>query len=152
MIVYTSMSGNTKYFADMVKEELEKEGIRVDSYRLELGNTPTDRNFIEKYDAVIFGTYTWGKGELPIRHKDYAYEIHFKPKNSFVFGTGDTQFGEENFCKAAEKLAKYYNSPLPAGKVEQVPTDSQEPIALEWIESLKTELKKIEKRKENETN
>lgn len=141
-IIYTSMSGNTKDFAELIHDAL-KDDYDVKVQRLEAHNDQSEWFLPNEYDALILGTYTWGKGELPIIQKDYAYYIHQKPPHVYVFGTGDTQFGEENYCSGAVKLGKYYNSPLRVAKVEQTPRDSQLQPALDWIEELKDELNKI---------
>lgn len=123
----------------MIHEELLNHQFESDIYRLEL----FEEIDVRKYDALVLGTYTWGKGQLPIIHKDFAYELQHKPDNVFVFGTGDTQFGMNNYCNAAEKLARYYNSDLEVGKVEQAPTDSQEEVAKKWIKKLITKLEEL---------
>lgn len=138
-VIYTSMSGNTKLFAELIQQNINDVCSVVDIFRLEADGVPD----VKKYDSLIIGTYTWGKGQLPPIQKDFAYEIQHKPKNVFVFGTGDTQFGEENFCNGALKLGKYYNTELEVGRVEQSPTDSQEKVALRWIEKLKRKLEEL---------
>jgi flavodoxin I len=55
----------------------------------------------------------------------------------FIFGTGDTQFGGDTlFCKAANKLAKFYASPFPLLKIEQSPRGPQEKIVMRWTEGV----------------
>ena len=66
---------------------------------------------------IFIGTFTWDKGATPDEVKDFVLEIGYKPDNIAVFGTGETQFGgDELFCLAAVKLAKFYNSQLGAFK------------------------------------
>ncbi len=80
-----------------------------------------------QYDYIFFGTFTWDKGSTPDEVKDFVLEIGYKPNNVAVFGSGDTQFGGDDlFCNAVDKLAKFYNSKWAGLKIEQSPRGSQE--------------------------
>ena len=99
---------------------------------------------LKMYDLIFIGTFTWAKGALPIEVKDFVWEIGYKPKNIAVFGTGDTQFGgDELFCLAAVKLARFYNSRWEPLKIEQSPRGSQEKIVKKWIEGIVKDVTKL---------
>lgn len=133
LISYTSLSGNTVEVAEIIKKRLLQEKFQVDLYRIDSGVIPD----LSQYDLIFIGTYTWNLGSTPEEMKDFVYEIGYKPPQVYVFGTGDTQFGGDAlFCKAAEKLAKFYNSPYEALKIEQSPRGSQEEIVINWTEGV----------------
>lgn len=130
LIVYASLSGNTQEVAELISAELTKAGIEVVEYRIggdEPSPDPVD------FDAMWIGSYTWGKGATPHEVKDFVADLGYKPDPVYVFGTGDTQFGgDELFCAAAVKLAKFYNSPVEPLKIEQSPRGTQEARVSKW--------------------
>lgn len=133
LICYASYSGNTKEVAEMIAKELSYCLWDVHMYRIGSGPIPDPARF----DLMIIGSFTWGKGATPEIVKQFVYEVGYKPANVFVFGTGDTQFGGDNlFCKAAEKLAMFYNSPLAPLKIEQSPRGSQEINVIQWTKGV----------------
>ncbi len=134
LVAYASLSGNTEEVAHIIGDELAKFGISVDYYRIwEGGNTPIPSD----YDAMFIGTYTWDLGVTPDEIKDFVADIGYKPDPVYVFGTGDTQFGgDELFCKAADKLAKFYDSPIEPLKIEQSPRGTQEAEVRRWVRSV----------------
>lgn len=133
LVVYDSLSGNTHEVAELIKGELEASGVEVTAVRVGGGFIPSPAD----YDLLLVGTYTWDKGSLPIEMKDTVYDIGYKPENVEVFGTGDTQFGgDELFCRACDKLAKFYNSKHEVLKIEQSPRGSQERRVIDWTQSV----------------
>lgn len=91
----------------------------------------------ERYDMIFIGTFTWEYGETPDEVKDFVLEVGYKPENVYVFGTGDTQFGgDELYCLAAEKLARFYHSPHRPLKIEQSPRGAQEMVISNWMEGV----------------
>lgn len=133
IICYLSYSGNTEEVAELIEETLSSNGFNVDIYRIGLGIVP-DLNL---YDVVFIGSFTWDLGSTPDEMKDFVLDVGYKPKNVFVFGTGDTQFGgDELFCKAVDKLAVFYESKADGLKIEQSPRGFQENIVKEWVHSL----------------
>jgi len=139
IILYHSFSGNTKETAELIRENLlDSYGIESDLFDLFHIINPLD---LEEYDAVFFGTFTWDKGATPVEVKDFVANLGYKPDPVFIFGTGDTQFGGDDlFCLAAEKLARFYNSPLPPLKIEQSPRGRQEVAVSEWVTEVVKEL------------
>src|SRR5699024_1712415 len=89
------------------------------------------------YQSIFLGTFTWEMGATPGEVKDFVLEVGYKLDNVAVFGTGDTQFGGDGlYCKAAEKLATFYNSRWPDLKIEQSPRRSQEELIDQWLEGV----------------
>ncbi|WP_318614850.1 flavodoxin [Sporosarcina sp. YIM B06819] len=129
LIAYASWSGNTQEVADMIEEVLVNENIKVTTYRIGGGVMPNPRHF----DALIIGSFTWDKGATPDEVKDFVADVGYKPDNVYVFGTGDTQFGgDELFCHAAVKLARFYGSSYEPLKIEQSPRGVQQSTVIEW--------------------
>jgi len=134
LIVYASLSGNTEEVAELIVDELVRSGVSVDTHRIGLGNClPNPGN----YDAMFIGSYTWARGSTPGEVKDFAADLRYKPTPVYAFGTGDTQFGgDEYFCAAAVKLARFYNSPVPPLKIEQSPRGKQENKVRKWVKGV----------------
>ncbi|MGG1594883.1 flavodoxin [Terribacillus saccharophilus] len=130
LVAYESISGNTFEVACLISEELKRHGFHPTLYHI---GGPAPLPDISRYGAKLIGTYTWNAGKTPASVKDFVADIGYKPPNAFIFGTGDTQFGgDELFCAAANKLAKFYESPLPPLKIEQSPRGTQEAEVIEW--------------------
>ncbi|WP_188733880.1 flavodoxin [Oceanobacillus neutriphilus] len=133
LIAYLSYSGNTEEVASYIGEFLNKEGLTVEWHRIGI-DVLKDPAY---YDLVFLGTFTWDRGSTPDEVKDFVLEVGYKPGNMVIFGTGDTQFGGDDlFCRAADKLARFYESSFPVLKVEQSPRGSQENKIEQWLEGV----------------
>jgi len=133
IICYLSYSGNTEEVAELLKVQLEASNVNIDLYSIGYGIIP---NLFE-YDLIFLGTFTWDQGSTPEEMKDFAREVGDKPNNVYIFGTGDTQFGGDDlFCKAVDKLVRFYNSSYPGLKIEQSPRGSQEKLVSKWLEGV----------------
>lgn len=135
LISYASFSGNTQETATLIEEQMKNVGWEVDMYRIrsQAVNLPDP----SQYDGVLIGSFTWSKGKTPPIVKQFVYQIGYKPPKVYIFGTGDTQFGgDELFCKACDRLAKFYNSPLRPLKIEQSPRGPQEFQVMQWTEGV----------------
>lgn len=140
LITYHSFSGNTKEVAEMVGQLLESkgEGVSVEYYAI-----PRHRQSavidLDGFDAVLVGSFTWGKGEVPDGVKKF-YIDHIEPLRAtriFYYGTGDTQFGGDDlFCSALDVLNSKVASNFPILKIEQSPRGSQEKTVADWTEKL----------------
>ncbi|OZU89554.1 flavodoxin [Virgibacillus indicus] len=138
LIAYLSYSGNTEEVAGMILEHLDSDYIKKDIHRIGL-DPPVDASI---YDYLFIGTFTWDKGSTPEEVKDFVLEIGYKPENVAVFGTGDTQFGGDDlFCRAVDKLVKFYNSKWDGLKIEQSPRGSQEQKIEDWLEGVLSDVR-----------
>src|SRR5690606_30167403 len=56
----------------------------------------------------LFGSLTWSSGSLPIQMRKFLKEILIINPLDFkfcsVFGTGETQWGEEMYCRAVDEI------------------------------------------------
>ncbi|WP_038111197.1 flavodoxin [Tuberibacillus calidus] len=135
LICYASYSGNTEEVAEGIQKRLLEMGMDGDLYRIR--PRLTDLPNPSEYDAFVIGSFTWVKGSTPKLVKDFVAKLGIKPHPVFVFGTGDTQFGGDGlFCRAADKLARFYASPFPPLKIEQSPRGDQEMIVDEWTKGV----------------
>lgn len=133
LIAYLSYSGNTEEVAEAMESILESAKVAVSLHEIGI-DPPIDAG---KYDLIFIGTFTWEYGETPGEVKDFVLEVGYKPDNVYVFGTGDTQFGGEDlYCLAAEKLARFYHSKHPPLKIEQSPRGAQEVKIETWMEGV----------------
>src|SRR5699024_4253677 len=105
----------------------------VDHHRMGI-DPPVD---VRNYDYIFIGTFTWDIGSTPEEVKDFVLEVGYKPNNIAVFGTGDTQFGGDDlFCRAVDRLCKFYESPWPGLKIEQSPRGYQERFVEQWVKGV----------------
>nr|WP_172372542.1 flavodoxin [Sporosarcina jiandibaonis] len=133
LIAYATWSGNTEEVAELIEAVLLNSDLDVTRYRIGTGPIPD----VNEFDALIIGSFTWDKGATPDEVKDFAAEVGYKPPNVYVFGTGDTQFGgDELFCNAAVKLARFYESKYAPLKIEQSPRGTQEIDVINWTEGV----------------
>lgn len=133
LIAYASWSGNTAETAELIEQTLVAGGASVKMHRIGTGPVPDYREF----DAMIVGSFTWDQGSTPDEVKDFVLDVGAKPDHVYVFGTGDTQFGgDELFCNAAVKLARFYNSAFEPLKIEQSPRGAQEIRVTAWAEGV----------------
>lgn len=132
-IIVHSGSGNTLRFANIIKEELSK-FHKVKVYR---ASDLLTRKKLPKKDAYFIGSPTTGKGILPNVMVEFLSKFPKLPSDEvYVFGTGDTQFGESHYCGAAYRIANYYNVTTEVGIVEQYPSGSQEVVARNWAKKM----------------
>jgi flavodoxin I len=105
LIVYYSLSGNTKGVVNVIKQYLEVEGKYLDVLPLQL-KSEYDGLHIEKYYHVFIGTPTYGDGETPKPVLDFLRYIlkinNFTLPTFSVFGTGDTQWS--SYCRAVDEV------------------------------------------------
>jgi flavodoxin I len=123
-VIYATMSGNTKEVAEIIAAETGADLFPMSDSPPDLGG----------YDLLFIGSYTWGYGESPHIVKDFARSLGYKPEHVAVFGTGDTQWPD--FCAAADRLAKFYESKYPTLKIEQSPRGHQEKNITEWTKEV----------------
>lgn len=135
LVAYASMSGNTEEVANLIAEELRKSNMEVEACYIDVvGVTPKINT--NKYSSILIGTYTWDLGYAPQEISDFVEKNELKGKKIHSFGTGETQFGEELFCIASDKVAHYYNSPSPVLKIEQSPRGKQETQVVSWVQNI----------------
>lgn len=131
LIGYLSYSGNTEEIAELIANELHKNNIKFDMVDIGYDDLPD----LGDYEHVFLGTFTWDEGALPDEFHSFIENTNHKvPKNTYIFGSGETQFGgDELFCKATNRLADFYKSKVLPLKIEQSPRGSQEKKVTKWF-------------------
>jgi len=97
-LFYGSSTGVTKKIAEKIKESL-KPGL-VDIYDVKYVKIED----VEKYDNIILGSSTWGKGILQADFERFLYNIlkfaNLRGKKIAIFGTGDSVAYPTSFADA----------------------------------------------------
>lgn len=91
LMVYASLSGNTEMITDIIAANLETLGhdVEVKSFDFDV----IDIEEIDRYDAVLVGTYTWDDGELPYEAEDFYIDLesaNIKEQIFGVYGSADS--------------------------------------------------------------
>lgn len=131
-IFYDSMSGNTEEVALIIQETLQSLGENpvIGNLRATLGNSTLGKN-TEMYDILYLGSWTCDFGEMTDVLDDFIYfeKPLEKAKHIFSFGTGETQWGMENFCGAVAKIDSLLQESdmyeVEGIKVEQFPSSEK---------------------------
>lgn len=82
-IVYASMTGNTEMIAEEFKAYFDKHSVEYQSYHI---NHDDFFAFdLADYDAILFGSYTYGDGELPFELEDFYDELDDEDLSGKIF-------------------------------------------------------------------
>jgi flavodoxin I len=84
-IFYGSSTGNTEVVAEKISALFGKD---ADIHNID----STSKDEIEKYDYLVFGTSTWGIGDMQDDWEDFIEvleEVNFNKKKVALFGLGD---------------------------------------------------------------
>lgn len=129
LVVYESMTGNTKDLAEIIYKNLSDRDLNVSIYDIcNVGN-------IDSYEHVYLGMYTYENGNLPDECRYFLREILIENDYNLpifsLFGTGETQFGKRNYCRAVDS-SEYHLSKktkvIGKLKIEQNPVDQHSKI------------------------
>jgi flavodoxin I len=130
LIVYYSLSGNTKGVMNVIKNHLETEGEHFDVLPLQPKGVYEKVN-IENYNHIFLGSPTYGGGETPepvIEFLRYIIKYNnFRLPTFSVFGTGDTQWAD--YCKAVDEMEYHLSKKTKVTsklKIEQYPISSHQ--------------------------
>ncbi|MDZ7743308.1 MAG: flavodoxin [Bacteroidota bacterium] len=100
-IFYGSSTGNTEFIAEKIRKFF-------DSKDVELFNVDTaEKTDIENCDYLIFGTSTWGIGDMQDDWEDFAESIRdvdLSNKKVALFGLGDQEVYTESFVDGMGQL------------------------------------------------
>ncbi|EPC8411028.1 class Ib ribonucleoside-diphosphate reductase assembly flavoprotein NrdI [Bacillus thuringiensis] len=97
-IAYASLTNNVKSFVERLKEELpEAKAVKIDKETV----------INEKFVLI---TYTTGFGQVP---KEVVSMLKNNRENIVaVAGSGNRNWGSDNFCRATDIISQQYNVPL----------------------------------------
>ena len=137
LIAFTSLSGNTRDLARMVRARCEELGhavswIETDIQKLAQA-VPDPR-----HDLYLLGAWTDNAGRTPSEMKHFIadlVEAVGKPQRLAVFGTGETQWGEEYYCGAVRRMAAFFDTRYPRLEIEQMPHGERDALKiLRWTD------------------
>lgn len=139
LLAYDSLSGNTREVAHQIRTEAERLGHQVvEIYVTIEALTDVLPNPFEEddFDLYLLGSWSSNSGRTPPEMKEFIAELYGivgKPQHVAVFGTGETQWGEEFFCGAAKRIAAFFSSRYPRLEIEQMPHGERDHVAItEW--------------------
>ncbi|SDM79804.1 flavodoxin I [Sediminibacillus halophilus] len=93
ILLYCSMSGNTEEMAEIIEKTMKKQGLEVLAFQIDLDDIAAAD--LLDYDAILFGTYTWGDGDIPYETEDFyddMEEIDLTGKVVALFGSCDSMY------------------------------------------------------------
>lgn len=100
VIVYGSTLGNAESAANLIAKHL---GLPVDV----LNVAETNATEINKYEKIIFGSSTWGLGDLQDDWDSFNFrELDVKGKTVAIFGMGDSEIYAFTYC---DSMFKFYD-------------------------------------------
>lgn len=143
--VFYSLSGNTEKTIRVANEHFKELGHKVDVYYIDPWHKPHQIPQIDAYDLAVIGTYTEDFGRVPEEVKTFVAHNRVVSTPVAVLGTGDTFWGEENYCGAVDRLAKFYNSPFTTLKAEHYPSNqTQKDQICNWASIICEEMAETE--------
>jgi len=91
-------------------------------------------------DLVLLGCWTDNAGRTPAEMKAWVAGIAEGgqlPRQLAVFGTGETQWGQEYYCGAVHRLIRYFRSDYPPLEIEQMPHGERHAEAIDaWTDAV----------------
>lgn len=123
LIAFTSLSGNTRDLARMVRARCEARGHAVSWVETDiagLGAAGPDPH----HDLYLLGSWSDNAGRTPPEMKRFIAELVDavgKPERVAIFGTGETQWGEAYYCGAVRRMAAFFDTRYPRLEIEQMP-------------------------------
>ncbi|NJP37833.1 flavodoxin domain-containing protein [Alkalicoccus luteus] len=147
-VVVQSMSGNTDELADLIMLKLEEAGMKAEKKAVRDIRGNLD---LSECDGILFGTYTWGNGEIPRHMKPVVDRIKSQNLTAVpcgVFGTGDSFY--PHFCGAVDRLRSLLKlvtgESAPALKVELLPQPSDDERAASFVRTYLSHYKAVKKK------
>ncbi|WP_026671987.1 flavodoxin domain-containing protein [Alkalihalobacterium bogoriense] len=100
-IIYSSVTGNTKDLVEEISKECHKKFQHVDIFPIQQFTF----SFLDFYDVIVIGTYTWGNGDIPKEMVPLFEELNKQERKRLVTGiagTGDRFY--PHFCGAVDRF------------------------------------------------
>src|SRR5690625_582681 len=104
-VVYASMTGNTVEIGEILAGKVAETGHDVEKFHVEFDDIMALD--LKNYDAVLFGTYTWGDADLPFELEDFHDDLEDEDLTGKVvglFGSCDSYY--EFYSAAMEIITK----------------------------------------------
>lgn len=134
LIVYSSMTGNTKEIAEEIGKGICNAGSEAEIKDILLA----DAAELLEYDGILLGAHTWGDGELPDEFLDFYEEmdgLNLTGKTAAAFGSCDSAY--EHRGRAVdllmEKLEERGADLAAEGlKIELAPTGTEKLLCVQY--------------------
>jgi flavodoxin I len=100
-IFYGSSTGNTEIIADKIQSKFGED--HADVFNIDA----VEKNEVEQYDNLIFGTSTWGLGDMQDDWEEFTEvlkTIDLSNKKVALFGLGDQEVYSESFVNGMGEL------------------------------------------------
>ncbi|MGY0561234.1 flavodoxin [Luteimonas sp. A277] len=137
LIAYTSLSGNTRDVARMVQARCEARGHAVTWIETDIQGLTTAGDD-PRHDLYLLGAWSDNAGRTPPEMKRFIAELVEavgKPRQLAVFGTGETQWGEDYYCGAVRRMATFFDTGYPRLEIEQMPHGNRDTLKIErWTD------------------
>lgn len=141
LLAFASLSGNTREVAALIRARCEALGHRVAWLDVDAGDVAAALAG-EAPALCLLGAWTDNAGRTPAEMKDCVAALRDRfdlplPFPVAVFGTGETQWGEEYYCGAAHRLARFFSAPYPVLEIEQMPHGAEDTRTIhQWTDTV----------------
>ncbi len=145
LIAFASLSGNTREVARLLAAHCRGRGHAVDWLEADEADAALLPLLQRPHDRVLLGAWTDNAGRTPAEMKELVARLRDSdrippPHTVAVFGTGETQWGQEYYCGAAHRLARYFASTYPVLEIEQMPHGDADRQAIQhWADQVLAE-------------
>ncbi|WP_254051118.1 flavodoxin [Stenotrophomonas sp. ESTM1D_MKCIP4_1] len=133
LLVVASLSGNTRELGRHIQARCAAAGHAVHWHEADDLRTPPSLA-ADEADLVLLGSWTDNAGRTPAEMKAWVagvVERGERLREVAVFGTGETQWGQEYYCGAVHRLIRYFNSRYPPLEIEQMPHGARDAVAID---------------------
>lgn len=141
LLAFCSLSGNTRDVARAIRARCEAAGHAVTWIEADV-QTLAAATGGPAHDLYLLGAWTDNAGRTPPEMKRFIsdlVEAVGKPERLAVFGTGETQWGEEYYCGAVRRMAAFFGTGYPRLEIEQMPHGERDAHAIDrWTDHVLT--------------
>lgn len=139
LIAFTSLSGNTRDVARAIRARCEEQGHAVTWIEADIQDLSA-AGPDPGHDLYLLGAWSDNAGRTPVEMKRFIaqlVEAVGRPERLAVFGTGETQWGEEYYCGAVRRMAAFFGTRYPRLEIEQMPHGERDARKIErWTDQV----------------
>lgn len=140
LLAHTSLSGNTRDVARAIHARCEALGHAVTWIDADIQTLAKACPDGAGHDLYLLGSWSSNAGRTPPEMKRFIEDLVAavgKPEHVAVFGTGETQWGEEYYCGAARRIAAFFGTRYPRLEIEQMPHGEHDAIRIQrWTDHI----------------
>jgi len=140
LLAHTSLSGNTRDVARAIHARCEALGHAVTWIDADIQTLAKACPDSAEHDLYVLGSWSINAGRTPPEMKRFIEDLVAavgKPERLAVFGTGETQWGEENYCGAARRMAAFFGTRYPRLEIEQMPHGEHDAAKIQrWTDTI----------------